>query len=154
MITELWLSAVLVGLFSFAKPLDIGLIFALQIISSFAIGFKSPLIFAMFADITDDVEWRTGRRATGVVFASAIFATKIGMAMGAWLFGLVLAYFGYLANVEQTRRSLHGIVLSMSWIPAVITLLAAFSMASYPLSDAVMVKIEKELEARRGVVGI
>ncbi|MGA2891197.1 MAG: glycoside-pentoside-hexuronide (GPH):cation symporter [Terracidiphilus sp.] len=154
MIIELWLGAVLVGLFSFAKPLDIWLIFALQIISSFVIGFKSPLIFAMFADIADHIEWRTGRRATGVVFASAIFATKIGMAMGAWLFGLVLAYSGYLANVEQTERSLRGIILSMSWIPAAITLMAALGMASYPLSDAVMVKIEKELEARRGVVGI
>ncbi|MGA9667990.1 MAG: glycoside-pentoside-hexuronide (GPH):cation symporter [Terracidiphilus sp.] len=149
MITELWLGGVLIGAFSFAGPSDIRLIFALQIVSSFVLGFKSPLVFAMFADIADHVEWRTGRRTTGLVFGSAIFATKTGMAIGVWLFGLILAYCGYAANVEQTGRSLYGIILSMSWIPSALVVAAAFSLASYPLNDQLMVKIEEELELRR-----
>jgi GPH family glycoside/pentoside/hexuronide:cation symporter len=138
--------------FCLARPSDLWLIFALQIVSSFVIGFNSPLVFAMFADTADHAEWRTGRRTTGLVFASAIFSTKIGVAIGAWMFGLILAYFGYVANVEQTGRSLHGIILSMSWIPCVLMVLAAAAMTLYPLDDPLMVKIEAELKTRRGVI--
>jgi len=138
--------------FWLAGPSDLWLIFALQIVSSFIIGFNSPLVFAMFADTADHAEWRTGRRTTGLVFASAIFSTKIGVAIGAWMFGLILDYFGYVANVEQTARSLHGIILSMSWIPCVLLVLAAATMMLYPLDDPLMVKIEEELKARRGEV--
>ncbi len=84
-------------------PSDIWLMFALQIVSSFVIGFNSPLVFAMFADAADDAEWRTGRRTTGLVFASAIFSTKAGVAIGALMFGLVFNYFGYVANVGSRR---------------------------------------------------
>ena len=139
-------------LFSLAKPEDIRLMFGLQIMSSFIIGFNSPLVWAMFADTADHAEWRTGRRNTGLVFASAIFATKIGFAIGAWMLGLILAFFGYIANVAQTSRSIHGIILSMSWIPGLMLVMAAAMMMLYPLSDPLMVKIEAELKQRRGEV--
>jgi GPH family glycoside/pentoside/hexuronide:cation symporter len=142
----------IVMLFSLAKPEDIWLMFGLQIVSSFVIGFNSPLVWAMFADTADHAEWRTGRRNTGLVFASAIFATKIGFAIGAWMLGMILAFFGYAANVAQTSRSIHGIILSMSWIPGVMLVMAAAMMVLYPLSDPLMVKIEAELKARRGEI--
>ena len=142
----------IVAAFCLAGPSDLWLIFALQIVSSFVIGFNSPLVFAMFADTADHAEWRTGRRTTGLVFASAIFATKIGAAIGGLMAGLILAYFGFVANVGQTVRSIHGIILCMSWIPCVLLVLAAATMVLYPLDDPLMVKIEGELKARRGEV--
>jgi GPH family glycoside/pentoside/hexuronide:cation symporter len=141
-----------IGGFCLPGSHDITMIFALQIISSFIIGFNSPLVFAMFADVADESEWRTGRRATGLVFASAIFSTKAGVAIGAGIYGLVLTYFGYVANVEQSARSMHGIILSMSWIPCGLMVAAAALMLLYPLSDSMMVKIEADLKARRGEV--
>jgi GPH family glycoside/pentoside/hexuronide:cation symporter len=147
------IGALVIAGFWFAGPPDIVLMFALQIVSSFVIGFNSPLVFAMFADTADDAEWRTGRRSTGLVFASAIFSTKIGVAIGAWMFGLVLAYFGYVANAQpQTARSLQGIVLSMSWIPCALMILATALMQLYPLDEALMVKIEADLKTRRGEI--
>ena len=138
--------------FWLARPSDISLMFALQIVSSFVIGFNSPLVFAMFADAADDAEWRTGRRTTGLVFASAIFATKAGWAIGGGILGGVLDYFGYVPNQPQTARSLNGIMLSMSWIPCAMMLLATALMQLYPLDEALMVKIEADLKARRGEV--
>ena len=135
--------------FWFAAPADITLMFALQILSSFIIGFNSPLLWAMFADTADDAEWRLGRRNTGLVFASAIFGTKIGLAIGAWVTGLLLTWFGYVANVEQTALSLLGIRLSMSVFPAALLILAALLMKAYPLDDQLMLKIESELKARK-----
>lgn len=146
------IGALVIAGFSLPGPSDIRLMFALQIVSSFVIGFNSPLVFAMFADAADDAEWRTGRRTTGLVFASAIFSTKAGVAVGAVMFGLFLNYIGYVPNVAQTARSLHGIILSMSWIPCILMLLATALMQLYPLDEALMVKIEADLKARRGVI--
>ena len=103
----------------------------------------------MFADTADEAEWRTGRRTTGLIFASAIFATKAGVAIGAPLFGFVMAYFGYVANVPQSARSLQGIVLTTSWIPCGLMLVATALMQFYPLNDGLMVKIEQDLKSRR-----
>jgi glycoside/pentoside/hexuronide:cation symporter, GPH family len=146
---SLGLGGLVVGLCWLAGPSDIRLMFVLQIVSSFAIGFKSPLIFAMFADTADHTEWRTGRRCTGLFFASAILATRIGLAVGAWLFGIALAYCGYVGNVEQTGRSLRGIILSMSGIPCLMLLLCSVAMVFYPLDDTLMIKIEKDLKEWR-----
>lgn len=139
----------LIGGFWVAKPTDITLIFGLQIVSSFIIGFNSPLVFAMFADVADEAEWRTGRRNTGLIFASAIFSTKAGWAFGAWMFGLLLSYTGYLPNVEQSTHALFGIVLATSWVPCVLMIAAAALMQFYPLTESQMVKIEADLRQRR-----
>ncbi len=146
------IGALVIAGFWLAGPSDIRFMFALQIVSSFVIGFNSPVVFAMFADAADDAEWRTGRRTTGLVFASAIFSTKAGVAIGALMFGLVFNYFGYVANVQQTARSMHGILLSMSWIPCILMLAATALMQLYPLDEALMVKIEADLKARRGEI--
>jgi GPH family glycoside/pentoside/hexuronide:cation symporter len=135
--------------FWLVKPADIGLMFLLQIFSSFIIGFNSPLLWAMFADTADDAEWRSGRRNTGLVFASAIFGTKVGLALGAWVTGWLLTWFGYVANVEQSATSLMGIRLSMSIFPAALLILAAALMKAYPLDDQMMVRIERELKQRK-----
>ncbi|MFZ0339255.1 MAG: MFS transporter [Terracidiphilus sp.] len=152
-ILSLVLGGVVVGFFSLARPPNIGFVFALQIVSSFMFGFKSPLAFAMFADVADHTEWLRNERITGLVLGSAIFSTKIGMAIGGWLVGLILAHYGYVANVSQTAHSLHGIVLSMSWIPCVMVLSAAVAMAFYPLDDAFMARIEKDLALRKQETG-
>jgi len=135
--------------FALPGPADIWLMFGLQIATSFIIGFNSPLVFAMFADVADDAEWRTGRRTTGLVFASAIFSTKAGVAVGALVFGYIFDFYGYVPNVAQTARSIHGIILSMSWAPCALMLAATALMQLYPLNEALMVKIEQDLKARR-----
>lgn len=147
--TAIGLGGLIIGGFWFAQPGDITLMFALQITSSFVIGFNSPLLWAMFADTADDAEWRSGRRNTGLVFASAIFGTKIGLAFGAWITGGLLTWFGYVANIEQTANSLLGIRLSMSLFPAGLLILAALLMKAYPLDDQRMIQIEEELRLRK-----
>jgi GPH family glycoside/pentoside/hexuronide:cation symporter len=124
----------------------------MQIISSFLFGFKSPLVFAIFADTADYAEWRTGRRNTGLFFASAIFSTKVGGAAGGFLLGIVLSHNEYAANVSQTGRSIDGIVLAMSLVPCLILILSAAAMAFFPLSDTLALRIEEGLRMRRGEI--
>ena len=148
-IAAIGLGGLIVGGFWFAKPTDIPLMFGLQILASFVIGFNSPLVWAMFADTADEAEWRLSRRNTGLVFASAVFGMKIGLAIGAWVTGLLLTGFGYVPNVEQSASSLLGIRLSMSLIPALMLVIAAVLMRAYPLDDKMMVQIETDLALRK-----
>ena len=76
-----------------------------------------PLIWAMFADVADYAEWKTGRRTTGVVFATILFGLKTGLSLGGAIAGWLLSGYGYRPNVAQTRaraagHSAHGQRLS------------------------------------------
>lgn len=149
-IFSIGVGGVIVCLFALAKPESLGLMFALQIASSFVLGANSPLVWAMFADTADDAEWRTGRRNTGLVFAAAIFGTKVGVAIGAWVLGIILSIFGYVAQADaQSASAIHGIRLSMGLIPGIMLIVAAALMKFYPLNDKLMIQIEKDLKDRK-----
>ena len=61
-----------------------------------------PLVWAIFADVADYSEWQTGRRFTGMVFATIGFALKAGLALGSASF---LWTMSGLYNYETTRPS-------------------------------------------------
>ena len=55
-----------------------------------------PLTWAIFADVADYSEWKTGRRFTGMVFATIGFALKSGLALGSASFlWIMLGFFHY-----------------------------------------------------------
>jgi len=135
--------------FYFIPKNQIVLMFALQILIGFVLGPKSPLTFAMYADTADYNEWRTGRRATGMTFAAATFSQKLGTGIASKLMGLLFAALGYVANVQQTSKSQFGILLLISFIPAVFAFLAAVIMLFYRLDNTAMAQIGRELEERK-----
>ncbi|MCX6121233.1 MAG: MFS transporter [Ignavibacteriales bacterium] len=146
----LWLVvSILTVSFYFIPKESIILIFASHILISFILGPTAPLIWAMYADTADYSEWKSGRRATGLVFSAATFAQKLGWAIGGAFTGWLLAYFGFIANVVQTEGAQDGIRLMMSIIPAVGGFLAAAAMWFYVLDEKMMVKIEEDLSARK-----
>lgn len=133
----------------FARPEDLVLIFATQIIFSLASGPTMPLLWAMLADTADYSEWKNGRRATGLVYSAATMAQKTGVAIGAALMLGILGHFGYMANVEQTPASLTGIKITMTIVPAAIALIGLFLLFFYNLNEAKLKQIEQDLQARR-----
>ena len=143
------LSTILTILFYFIPKEHIALIFALNIILNFVMAPQAPLLWAMYADTADYSEWKNKRRATGLVFSAATFAQKFGMAVGGGLTGWLLAYFGFIANTQQSDNTLYGIRLMMSFIPAIGSLVAAAAAFFYDLDDDTMKKIEMELEVRK-----
>jgi len=146
----LWLIvSVLTILFYFIPKENIILVFASHILISFILGPTAPLIWAMYADTADYSEWKSGRRATGLVFSAATFAQKLGWAIGGAFTGWLLAYFGFIANVVQTESAQDGIRLMMSIIPAIAGLLAAAAVWFYVLDERMMEKIEQDLSAKR-----
>jgi GPH family glycoside/pentoside/hexuronide:cation symporter len=103
----------------------------------------------MYADTADYSEWKSGRRATGLVFSAATFAQKLGWAIGGAFTGWLLAYFGFIANVVQTQGAQDGIRLMMSIIPGIAGLLAAAAVWFYVLDEQMMERIEQELSVRK-----
>ena len=146
------MSTLLTMSFYFIPKDQVFLIFALHILISFIMAPQAPLLWAMYADTADYSDWKNNRRATGLVFSAATFAQKIGIAAGGGLAGYLLAGFGFVANQEQSPETLYGILLMMSFIPAVGSLIATIAAFFYELDDDTMFKIESDLNARKKMI--
>lgn len=146
-------SLILTGLtmvpFYFIDPQNILLIIILNALMQAFIAPTLPLTYAMLADTADYSEWKNKRRSTGMVFSAATFSFKAGGGLGGWIAGLVLAAFGYVANVEQTPDAIYGILLLMSIIPAILCFVAAFVTRFYPITEELTVQMQQELDERR-----
>ncbi|GAW95426.1 MULTISPECIES: MFS transporter [Colwellia] len=139
------LVALLSVIFYFVPSDNITLMFILQIMIGLALGPKSPLVFSMYADTADFSQWRTGRRATAMIFSAAAFAQKLGGALAGAMIGWTLSSLGYIANQVQTGSSQEGIVLLMSLLPAIFAAIAVPVIYFYPLDDPQLQKLQGEL---------
>jgi GPH family glycoside/pentoside/hexuronide:cation symporter len=138
------------GSFALFSPRDLLLMFAVQAVGSVTGGPVSALLWAMYADTADYSEWKTGRRATGLVYSASIMSNKIGWAVGTAIAGFILSSYGFVPDVVQNAGVLKGLKSMMSVIPlafgaVAFTLLLFF----YKLDDDIMKKIKEELEGRR-----
>jgi GPH family glycoside/pentoside/hexuronide:cation symporter len=124
-------------------------IMLLQCLISICAGSIFPLLWSMYADITDYSEWKSGRRATGLIFSSSSMSQKFGWTLGGALTGWLLGYYGFKANVIQTENVQTGIRLMLSVFPAIGTVLSVIFISMYPLNEKSMTKISNELSDRR-----
>jgi glycoside/pentoside/hexuronide:cation symporter, GPH family len=138
------------GSFYLFKPENLMLIFVFQAIGSLAGGPISALLWIMYADTADYSEWKTGRRATGLVFSASIMSNKLGWAFGSMLAAFILARTGFVANVVQNIDVLNGLKAMMSVIPVAVGVIALIIlMFFYKLDEATMAKIKADLDERR-----
>jgi len=131
----------------------VAMVFVLQFLVSASAGVVFPLVWSMYADTADYSEWKTGRRATGLVFSASSMSQKFGWTIGGALAGWLLGYYGFKANVAQSSFTQNGIRMMVSIYPALGALASGAFMLVYPLKESLMEKIEGELAARRGGKG-
>jgi GPH family glycoside/pentoside/hexuronide:cation symporter len=137
------------GAFYFLKPENLLAMFIFQTVGSLAGGPISALLWVLYADTADHSEWRTGRRATGLVFSASIMSNKIGWTVGSVIAGLILALTGFVANVAQNIDVQNGLKAMMSAIPVAAGVIALILIFFYGLDETIMKKIKEDLEARR-----
>jgi GPH family glycoside/pentoside/hexuronide:cation symporter len=150
-IAALIFSGLINALLVFCSPENTAGIFAIGIISEIGAAIFPTLFFAMLGDAADYSEFKNGRRATGLVYSAGSFATKFGGGIAGAIIGFVLTAFHY--NGQDTvsiQGAVPGIIMLMSWIPAIIALIAAGFMSLYPLNQKKMDEITLELRSRRG----
>lgn len=143
-------SGVVNSLLFFCGPENTLGIFTLGIISEFSAAIFPTLFFAMLGDAADYSEFKNGRRATGLVYSAGSFSTKFGGGIAGAIIGFVLASFHYDGQDEVAiKGAVPGIIMLMSWIPAIVAFVAAGLMTLYPLDQKKMDIITQELNDRR-----
>jgi sugar (glycoside-pentoside-hexuronide) transporter len=148
------LTAVLTIGFYYVPTDNVPLVWGANALINFVAAPTAPLVWAMYADSADYSEWKFGRRATGLVFSAASFAQKLGWALGGAGTGWLLAYFSYVPNIAQSPETINGLKLMMSFIPAAGAVLAIVALWFYPLDEATVERMSRELEERRARQGM
>jgi glycoside/pentoside/hexuronide:cation symporter, GPH family len=138
------------GSFYFLNPDNLMLIFGLQLIGSITGGPISALLWVLYADTADYSEWKTGRRATGLVFSASIMSNKIGWAIGSMIAAFILDQTGFVANVVQNINVLNGLKSIMSLIPVAVGAMALIILAFfYKLDETLMITVKADLDLKR-----
>ncbi|AWG44766.1 MFS transporter (plasmid) [Priestia filamentosa] len=130
-------------------PSIVPLVFAGRLVSALGTITAGAFTWAMIPETIDYGEYKTGKRASGVIYSLVNFFFKFGMAIGGIVPGIILSKFGYVANHTQTTTALHGILLTMTVIPAIFIIIELFAIYLYKLDEKEHKRVLAELNARR-----
>ena len=146
-------SSIISGIFFtliFTAGNNLILVNTFNILAKIAYAPAIPLIWTMIADAADFGEWKLKHRTVGLCFSAAVFAQKVGWAIGASAGTWVLAASNYVANAPvQTPEAIMGMKLLVSVIPGVLYASCAIFMAFYNLDAKTSKLMEQELSAKR-----
>ena len=143
------ISGIFYALFYFVPPQNLAIVYAVGFLIQFFNGITVPILWSMVADTADDAEMRSGRRMVGLTTSSIAFAQKFGLGLGGAIAGILLAWFGYQANVDETPQAIEGLKIIMGWIPAVGKLLTVAILWFYPLGQNRLDAMQPVLRAAR-----
>lgn len=128
---------------------DITLIYTFNILAKMTYAPAVPLLWTMLADTADYSEWKTGRRATGLVFSAATFAQKAGWGIGGALAGWLLAIYKFVPNVAQSETAITGIKLMISVFPGILYMSCAILLYFYTIDHKTCLLMQHDLDERR-----
>lgn len=136
--------------FYLLKPADITGMIALTIFISVVYAPTIPLIWAIYADVADYSEWKNGRRATGVVFATIGFALKVGLSLGQSSFlWLMEAFYGYNPKLPPSPRTLEGFRMFSGIFVGLLFAICTGLLIAYQLNKRLTIQISEELAEQR-----
>lgn len=142
------LNAVSMAVFYVIPPSQYWLMVAINCLGALAAGPTPALVWSMYADTADYGEWKTGRRTTALVFSTIQFAHKMGLAVGAGVTGLILGWYGFVANEVQSETSLDGIRFMFSLFPTIFALLGVIAIFFYRIDNSMIDRLGRELAQR------
>ncbi len=127
-----------------------------QVVISVLTGIMSPLVWSMYADVSDYAELEFKTASTGLIFSSSSMAQKFGGAIGGAAVLWLLDSYGYItdatqlaAGVAQPAEALSCLRWLMSFIPACVALISMCIVWFYPLTTERMRQITAELKEIR-----
>ncbi|MFL0164172.1 glycoside-pentoside-hexuronide (GPH):cation symporter [Candidatus Clostridium helianthi] len=124
------------------------LVFAGRLIAALGTITAGAFTWALIPETIDYGQYKTGKRASGVIYALVGFFFKFGMAIGGIVPGLILAKFGYVANHAQTATALHGILITMTAIPVIFVIIELVAIFFYNLDEKEHKRVLSELNTR------
>jgi Na+/melibiose symporter-like transporter len=122
----------------------------LTVTESIAYGPTIPLVWAMFADVADYSELKTGRRFTGMVFATIGFALKAGLALGsAGFLWIMSGLFNYDTHASGAADAVAGYRICSGLVVGLLFAICTVLLVLYPLNKRSTIEMSEELAARR-----
>jgi len=113
------------------------------------------IMWAMYADAADYSEWQTGRRFTGMVFATIGFSLKAGLALGsACLLWLLAGFFNYDTQMPSSANAIEGYRVMSSIVVALLFAACTVCLIANKLSKQTTLQMADELARRRQKAGI
>ena len=108
------------------------------------------IMWAMYADAADYSEWQTGRRFTGMVFATIGFALKAGLALGSASFLWIMAgLFHYDTKLPGAPEALAGYRATAGIVVGVLFAICTLLLIAYKLNKRATIELADELAERR-----
>jgi Na+/melibiose symporter-like transporter len=136
--------------FYFLDTTNITGMVTLTILVAIAYAPTIPLIWAIYADVADYSEWKTGRRFTGIVFATIGFALKAGLALGSSSFLWIMAgLFSYDPKQVPTLQTLEGFRACSGIIVGILFAVCTLLLILYKINKSLTIQIADELAERR-----
>ena len=136
--------------FYFLKPTDVTGMVVLTITGALVYAPTIPLIWAIYADVADYSEWKTGRRFTGMVFATIGFALKAGLALGSASFlWLMAGLFKYDTQQPSAPLAVAGYHTLTGIAVAVMFAICTALLLAYKLNKRTTIEMADELAERR-----
>jgi Na+/melibiose symporter-like transporter len=136
--------------FYFLSPTNVWGMIGLTEFTAIVYAPSIPLTWAIFADTADYSEWKTGRRFTGMVFATIMFALKSGLALGSAAFLMIMKwFFQYDTKMPDTPETVHGFRFCVSILTALLFAICTVFLFSLPLNKRTTIQMADELAERR-----
>ena len=143
--TQLVVAVLSVMIYFLVKPGDTALAFVLYFALSLVVDLHAPVFWSAIAETIDYGQVKTGKRVSGFAFGGISVAQKAGMAVAGGMVGILLSYFGYQPNQEQSQLALQGIALMLSVIPGFFHFLMGALMFKYRISDSYYGTVKEDL---------
>ena len=141
------------------SPVGFWIMLLFQVLISMLTGVMSPLVWSMYADVSDYAELRYKTASTGLIFSSSSMAQKFGGAIGGAAVLWLLSACGYMprseeqmagqALIAQPESALLCLRCLMSFIPAAVALIAILACHFYPLGAKRVAEINQQLKESR-----
>ena len=144
------LATVFTFAFYFLSPANVWGMLGLTALGSIAYAPTIPLTWAMFADCADYSEWKTGRRFTGMVFATIGFALKSGLALGSAGFLWIMAgLFHYDTKLPDAAAAIAGYRACSGIVVGILFAVCTVLLTVYSLNKRMTIQMADELAERR-----
>lgn len=146
--TQIAVAVISAVIYFVVKPGDMALAFILYFSLSFVVDLHAPVFWSAIAETIDYGQVKTGKRVSGFAFGGISVCQKAGMAVAGGLVGILLSYFNYQPNQEQTQFALTGIALMFSVIPGAFHLVMGLLMFKYRISDDYYIEVKDEMRVK------
>lgn len=137
------------GLFFIDPTSNLNLFMFVFALTSLPQGIILIMTSSMIANTIEYAEWKFGQRSEGLISSTQTLTSKIAIALGAGLCGVILSLSRYVPNEIQSAQTLSVLHFSLTMLLAIMIAVGTIPMFFYELTEEKHAAITKELEERK-----